>query len=175
MTAPASRNFLAMALSRGTVAPSRDHDPAVLFMESLVAMLFLIKIGMPCSGLLLSQHSDSFWQKVMRTYPRLVPFSRSRSSSAAIACASGLSSVTTFSVLFTSSMRLMYAFIYVSQTAIPVECHRNWIHTWTRSTLVYCPLSRPATKDSTVASISVGIATQKSVVDLSSGPSANWH
>jgi hypothetical protein len=40
-----------MVESRGTFAPRRAYEPAVLFILSKVAMLFLIRIGRPWSGL----------------------------------------------------------------------------------------------------------------------------
>ena len=45
--APDLRSFAAMVESRGTLAPRRAKDPAVLFIRSKVAMLFLMSTGMP--------------------------------------------------------------------------------------------------------------------------------
>lgn len=42
MMAPAALSFLAIVESRGTFAPSKEKEPAVLFIKSSVAMLFLI-------------------------------------------------------------------------------------------------------------------------------------
>src|SRR5687767_6730523 len=64
-------------------------EPAVVFIRSWVSMLSLIRIGMPCSG------------------PRGPRSLRSRSSAAAISSASGLSSMTDFSVGPFLSMSLM--------------------------------------------------------------------
>ena len=67
--APAALSFFAIAESRGTLAPTSDQDPAaklvkshwqivpkdhsipVLFILSIVAMLFLMMMGTPCKGL----------------------------------------------------------------------------------------------------------------------------
>jgi len=45
MIAPAFLNFSAIVESLGTFAPRRAKEPAVLFIKSLVAMLFLISTG----------------------------------------------------------------------------------------------------------------------------------
>ena len=50
MTAPAWRSRAAMNESRGTTDPSRANEPAVVSILSAVAMLSLIRIGMPWSG-----------------------------------------------------------------------------------------------------------------------------
>lgn len=47
MITPAALNFDAIVESRGTVAPSKANDPAVLFILSSVAILFLMIIGTP--------------------------------------------------------------------------------------------------------------------------------
>lgn len=91
MITPAALSFAAMPLSLGTLAPSKAYEPAVLFIWSMVAMLFLIRIGMPCRAL------------------RIVPFFRSASSVAAMLSASGFNSVTGRSIGLTSSMRKVYA------------------------------------------------------------------
>ena len=76
MTAPASRSRETRNASWGARTPSSASDPAVVVMRSAVAMLSLIRMGIPCSG------------------PR-APFSfRSVSRSTAIEMASGLSSMT---------------------------------------------------------------------------------
>ena len=73
MTTPAARNLAATPESLGTVAPYKANEPArtqisrthlpstgshgpVLVILSMVAMLFLIKIGIPCSGLIPGYH-----------------------------------------------------------------------------------------------------------------------
>jgi len=60
---------------------------------SMVAMLFLIKIGTPWRGLAGVSCALNASHPV-EPYPRIVPFARSLSSWAAIANASGLTSVT---------------------------------------------------------------------------------
>src|ERR687885_739137 len=49
-TAPAARSRSTMNASRGTVAPTRASEPAVVIILSPVAMLSLTSTGMPCSG-----------------------------------------------------------------------------------------------------------------------------
>ena len=66
--------------SRGARTPSSASEPAVVLMRSPVAMLSLSSTGMPCSG------------------PRGCRRARSASSAAAIASASGFSSITLCSV-----------------------------------------------------------------------------
>ena len=65
-----------MKASFGGLAPASASDPAVLIMASAVAMLSLIRIGMPCSG------------------PRGPRLLRSASRRSAMASASGFSSMT---------------------------------------------------------------------------------
>src|SRR5215217_2667639 len=48
MTAPARRSRRMTKASRGTSAPSRASDPAVVSIRSRVAKLSLTRIGMPC-------------------------------------------------------------------------------------------------------------------------------
>ena len=91
MTTPAARNLDASVESRGTFAPYRANEPAVLLILSFVAMLFLMMMGTPWRG------------------PLVVPFARSASSSAAMLTASGLISVTQFNVPLTSLILAMYA------------------------------------------------------------------
>ena len=50
ITAPASRSRATMNASFGGVAPASASEPAVVIMRSAVAMLSLIRTGMPCSG-----------------------------------------------------------------------------------------------------------------------------
>src|SRR5262249_39405975 len=50
MTAPASRNRFTTNASRCAVKPSRASEPAVVAIRSAVAMLSLIKTGIPCRG-----------------------------------------------------------------------------------------------------------------------------
>ena len=64
---------------RGTAAPSRASDPAVVSIRSPVSKLSLTRIGMPCRG------------------PRTLPWRRSASSSPAMSRASGLTSITELS------------------------------------------------------------------------------
>jgi hypothetical protein len=90
-TTPASRNLAATVASRGTFAPRREYDPAVLFIWSFVAMLFLISMGTPCRGL------------------RIVPLALSASRVAAMDSASGFISVTALRIEFVSSIRRIYA------------------------------------------------------------------
>ena len=91
MMTPAALNLEANVESLGTLAPYKAKEPAVLFILSSVAMLFLIIIGIPCRG------------------PLIVPFARSASNSAAMLTASGLTSVTHSSVPLTSLILAMYA------------------------------------------------------------------
>jgi hypothetical protein len=80
ITVPAARRRATRNESFGGREPTSAMEPAVVCMRSAVAMLSFIKMGMPCSG------------------PR-GPFARrSRSRSSAIACASGLSSITEFTL-----------------------------------------------------------------------------
>lgn len=88
---PAALNLEANVESLGTFAPYRAKEPAVLFILSSVAMLFLMIMGIPCKG------------------PLVVPFARSASSSAAMLTASGLISVTQLRVPLTSLILAMYA------------------------------------------------------------------
>ena len=74
--APAARSRAAAEASRAGFAPTRASDPAVVSMASEVSMLSLRTIGIPWSG------------------PRGPDRRRSRSSSAAIAGASGFNSMT---------------------------------------------------------------------------------
>ncbi len=93
ITAPAARNFCATNESFAGFDPTSASDPAVVIMRSAVAMLSLIRTGMPCSG------------------PRGPLFFRSRSSASAIASASGFISMIAFTAgpcLSTSSMRAEY-------------------------------------------------------------------
>lgn len=91
ITTPAALNLEANVESRGTFAPYKAKEPAVLLILSLVAMLFLIMIGIPCRG------------------PLVVPFARSASNSAAMLIASGLISVTQLRVPLTSLILAIYA------------------------------------------------------------------
>src|SRR5260370_34125165 len=50
ITAPASRSFRATNASRGTLAPTRASDPAVVCIPSAVAILSLMSMGIPYSG-----------------------------------------------------------------------------------------------------------------------------
>ena len=50
MIAPAFLNLVTTPASRGTTEPSNAYEPAVVFSLSLVAMLYLSKMGMPCNG-----------------------------------------------------------------------------------------------------------------------------
>ena len=95
MTTPAALSLEANVESEGTFAPYNAKDPAVLFILSSVAMLFLISIGTPCNG------------------PRTVPLARSASNSAAMLTASGLISVTQFRVPLTSRILAMYAYTFI--------------------------------------------------------------
>lgn len=92
ITTPAALNLEARVESRGTFAPYNAKDPAVLLIWSFVAMLFLMRIGMPCKG------------------PLVIPLARSASNSAAMLAASGLISVTQLSVLLTSLILATYAY-----------------------------------------------------------------
>ena len=74
---------------------------------SAVAMLFLIKIGIPCNGLYNSVSSHPSYE--INNYPRVVPLALSASSCAAIDIASGFTSVTTFNVELTSEILARYA------------------------------------------------------------------
>src|SRR3954452_14326461 len=76
MTAPAARSLATIAASRGTLLPDSAREPAVVSIVSFVAMLSLIRIGMPWSG------------------PRTRPSLRSLSRRAAIARAAGFDSMT---------------------------------------------------------------------------------
>ena len=91
MTTPAALSLEASVESLGTLAPYRANEPAVLLILSSVAILFLMIIGIPCSG------------------PLVVPFARSASNSAAMLTASGLISVTQLRVPLTSLILAMYA------------------------------------------------------------------
>src|SRR4249919_1224017 len=79
ITAPASRSRVTMNASLGGAAPASANDPAVVIMRSAVAMLSLIRIGMPCIG------------------PRIRALLRSASSRSAMVRASGLISITLWS------------------------------------------------------------------------------
>src|SRR5579872_1795520 len=50
MIAPASRKRVTIYASRGTRLPTNASDPAVVCMLSAVAMLSLMRTGMPCNG-----------------------------------------------------------------------------------------------------------------------------
>src|SRR5262245_48030329 len=104
MTAPASRSLRATAESFGRFAPTRASDPAVVCILSAVSMLSLIRIGMPCNG------------------PR-GPFSlRSLSRSAAIARASGFTSMTLLTagpLRSISSIRARYFSVRVWEVSDP--------------------------------------------------------
>src|SRR5438034_6931278 len=50
ITAPACRSCAATNASAGAGAPSSASDPAVVIIRSAVAMLSLIRMGMPCRG-----------------------------------------------------------------------------------------------------------------------------
>src|SRR5881628_2496609 len=50
ITAPAPRSRVAMNASFGGAAPASASEPAVVIIPSAVAMLSLIRIGIPCSG-----------------------------------------------------------------------------------------------------------------------------
>ena len=76
ITQPAARNFSTMKASRCGLMPTMASEPAVVCILSAVAILSLIRIGMPCIG------------------PRGPFVLRSLSSASAIASASGLSSMT---------------------------------------------------------------------------------
>jgi hypothetical protein len=90
-TAPASRSRETTKASRaGAGAPTSASDPAVVIIRSAVSMLSFTSTGTPCSG------------------PRTRPAARSRSRSAAIATASGFTSMTALRAgprRSTSSMR----------------------------------------------------------------------
>jgi len=86
ITAPAARSRATTPASAGTGASTRASEPAVVRILSAVSMLSLISTGMPCSG------------------PRL----GSRSSSAAMLRASGLSSITDRSAGSTARIRARY-------------------------------------------------------------------
>ena len=75
MIAPASRRRAAMNASFGGREPASASEPAVVIIPSAVAMLSLMRTGMPCSG------------------PRVRPALRSASRRSAIASASGFSSM----------------------------------------------------------------------------------
>ena len=76
ITTPAARRRSTMKASDGARTPSSASEPAVVIMRSRVAMLSLIRIGMPWRG------------------PRTRPAFRSASSPSAMDVASGLSSST---------------------------------------------------------------------------------
>ena len=76
ITAPASRSRSTTNASRGAGTCSSANEPALVLMRSRVATLSFSRTGMPCSG------------------PRTWPALRSRSRSAAMASASGLTSMT---------------------------------------------------------------------------------
>ena len=77
ITAPAARSRATTAASCfGRGAPTNASDPAVVIIRSAVSMLSLIRTGIPCSK------------------PRRRPARRSSSSPAAIASASGFTSIT---------------------------------------------------------------------------------
>jgi len=75
-TAPASRSRATRCASRVARTPSSASEPALVAMRSPVAMLSFSSTGTPCSG------------------PRAPRVRRSLSSAAAIASASGFSSIT---------------------------------------------------------------------------------
>src|SRR5216117_474515 len=50
MTAPAARSRAATPASAGGFAPTSASEPAVVAIRSAVAMLSLMRIGMPCRG-----------------------------------------------------------------------------------------------------------------------------
>jgi hypothetical protein len=89
ITAPARRSRRTTNASRGTWAPTRASDPAVVSILSRVSKLSLTRMGMPCRG------------------PRGPFRRRSASSSAAISTAAGLTSITELSWIPDRSMRRM--------------------------------------------------------------------
>src|SRR6202521_2117017 len=80
MTAPAARSRAATVESCDADAPTSPSDPAAVCISSWVSMLSLSRTGIPCSG------------------PRAPRVRRSWSSWPAISRASGLSSMTEFTV-----------------------------------------------------------------------------
>ena len=89
ITAPAARSRCTTNASAWGSLPTSASEPAVVCMRSRVAMLSLIRIGMPCSG------------------PRGPLAFNSASSACAIASASGFSSITLASAGPLRSMRWM--------------------------------------------------------------------
>jgi hypothetical protein len=87
--APAFLSCLTTVLSSGTLAPTKAYDPAVVSILSAVAILSLIRIGMPWSG------------------PYMVPLALAASGSLARARASGLISRTALKTSLTSRIRAM--------------------------------------------------------------------
>jgi hypothetical protein len=87
ITAPASRSRRTTNASRGAFAPISASEPAVVSIRSAVATLSLISTGMPWSG------------------PRTFPARRSSSSRAAMASASGLTSITERNIGSTATIR----------------------------------------------------------------------
>src|SRR5262249_16791457 len=79
ITAPAARSLAATVESFTAGCPVRANEPAVVCIESPVSMLSFNRTGMPWSG------------------PRTFPPLRSASNDFAIACASGLTSMTELS------------------------------------------------------------------------------
>ena len=79
MIAPASRRFFVSVASYGGTKPSKASAPPVVGM-SVVWMLSLSAIGMPCSG------------------PRTFPAARSRSRASASSSACGLTVIAAFSL-----------------------------------------------------------------------------
>ena len=93
ITAPAFRSLAATVESFGGLAPTSASEPAVVIILSLVSMLSLIRIGIPCSG------------------PRTLPPCRSLSIASAIASASGFNSITALTAgpcLSRASIRARY-------------------------------------------------------------------
>src|SRR5262245_54836520 len=80
MTAPPARSFAATVESWVAGVPASANDPAVVCILSPVSMLSLRSTGMPCSG------------------PRTCPLARWASALLAIVSASGLSSITEFTI-----------------------------------------------------------------------------
>ena len=90
-TAPASRSRATRKASRGAGRPTSASEPAVVCIRSPVSMLSLMSTGIPCSG------------------PRTRPCRRSASRAAAMASASGFTSITLRSVGPAASMAAMRA------------------------------------------------------------------
>ena len=101
MIAPAARSFSATIESRGAIEPSSASEPAVVIMRSCVSILSLMSTGIPCKG------------------PRGPLAFRSRSSSRAIATASGFTSSTARSLGSTSSIRRKYFFVSDAALSFP--------------------------------------------------------